>query len=195
MAEGPFAHLDRIGLVRARRIAAQIAPVAAEDPGPPLAALDAMIGAGRTGADAGAGFYRYRNAARTSPARETYNLVGVERSRSLPPETLEERLVLTLVREAAACLGDRIVDSPRDVDVAVTDGAGFPAFRGGPLRYADTLGMPAVLDRLERLADALGERFRPVEILRSPPDPRGCFHAAEVPPGPGIPIATGPGVD
>jgi len=45
-------------------------------------------------------------------------------------------------------------------------GTGFPPFRGGLLRYADTLGIPVLTDRLSRLADAHGERFRPAQMLR-----------------------------
>ena len=45
-------------------------------------------------------------------------------------------------------------------------GAGFPAYRGGLLRYADSSGLPLVVDRLARFADAHGDRYRPAELLR-----------------------------
>jgi 3-hydroxyacyl-CoA dehydrogenase/enoyl-CoA hydratase/3-hydroxybutyryl-CoA epimerase len=57
------------------------------------------------------------------------------------------------------------VREPRDVDVAMVMGTGFPPFRGGLFRWADAVGIPVVADRLSRLADAHGERFRPAGIL------------------------------
>ena len=76
-------------------------------------------------------------------------------------------MVLAMVNEAAICLEERVVRAPRSVDVAMVLGAGFPAFRGGLLRHADALGIPVVVDRLLRLADAHGERFRPADSLQS----------------------------
>jgi len=81
-------------------------------------------------------------------------------------ETLQERMVLAMVNEAAVCLEDGIVREPREVDVAMVFGTGFPPFRGGLLRYADAVGPAVLVDRLARLADAQGERFRPAGLLR-----------------------------
>ena len=74
--------------------------------------------------------------------------------------------MLSMVNEAAVCLEDGVAREPRDVDVAMILGTGFPAFRGGPLRYADAVGIPVLVDRLSRLADGQGERFRPAGLLR-----------------------------
>jgi 3-hydroxyacyl-CoA dehydrogenase/enoyl-CoA hydratase/3-hydroxybutyryl-CoA epimerase len=75
-------------------------------------------------------------------------------------------MVLAMVNEAAVCLEDGVAAEPRDVDVAMVLGAGFPPFRGGLLRHADETGIAVVIDRLSRLADAQGERFRPAGLLR-----------------------------
>jgi 3-hydroxyacyl-CoA dehydrogenase/enoyl-CoA hydratase/3-hydroxybutyryl-CoA epimerase len=75
-------------------------------------------------------------------------------------------MVLSMVSEAVLCLEDGVAREPRDVDVAMVLGTGFPAFRGGPLRYADAVGIPVLVDRLSRLADGQGERFRPSGLLR-----------------------------
>jgi 3-hydroxyacyl-CoA dehydrogenase len=53
-----------------------------------------------------------------------------------------------------------------DLDIAMVTGTGFPPFRGGLLRYADYSGIAVTVDRLARLADAHGERFRPAGLLR-----------------------------
>jgi len=79
---------------------------------------------------------------------------------------LQERMVLAMVNEATICLEDGVVRDPRDVDVAMVYGTGFPPFRGGLLRYADSIGPAVLVDRLSRLADAHGERFRPAGLLR-----------------------------
>jgi 3-hydroxyacyl-CoA dehydrogenase/enoyl-CoA hydratase/3-hydroxybutyryl-CoA epimerase len=73
-------------------------------------------------------------------------------------------MVLAMVNEAAICLQEGVVRQPRDVDVAMVMGTGFPPFRGGLLRHADAVGVPIVADRLGRLAEAQGERFRPAEL-------------------------------
>jgi 3-hydroxyacyl-CoA dehydrogenase/enoyl-CoA hydratase/3-hydroxybutyryl-CoA epimerase len=61
------------------------------------------------------------------------------------------RLFLPMVDEAARCLEERIVMRPREVDMALVLGIAFPAFRGGVLRWADTLGLPVVAEKLERI--------------------------------------------
>jgi 3-hydroxyacyl-CoA dehydrogenase/enoyl-CoA hydratase/3-hydroxybutyryl-CoA epimerase len=114
----------------------------------------------------GRGLYRYQDGRRTSPDGDVYGLAGAPRPRELPPETLQERMVLAMVNEAAYCLEDAVVREPRDVDVGMVMGTGFPPFRGGVLRHADTVGIPLMVDRLSRLADAHGERFRPAESLQ-----------------------------
>jgi 3-hydroxyacyl-CoA dehydrogenase/enoyl-CoA hydratase/3-hydroxybutyryl-CoA epimerase len=74
-------------------------------------------------------------------------------------------MVLAMVNEAAYCLEEAVVRDPRDIDVAMVMGTGFPPFRGGLLRHADAVGIPIVTDRISRLADAQGERFRPATLL------------------------------
>ncbi len=81
-------------------------------------------------------------------------------------EDLLDLLLLPIVNEAAVCLVERVVASPRDVDLAMVLGTGFPPFRGGPLRWADSLGAAEVCRRLERLAGRFGERLAPAPLLR-----------------------------
>ena len=70
-----------------------------------------------------------------------------------------------MLNEAARCLEERIVKDPRDVDFAMIMGTGFAPFRGGPLRYADTVGIGRITENLQRL-NKVGERqFAPCERL------------------------------
>ena len=71
-----------------------------------------------------------------------------------------------MINEASVSLEDGVVREPREVDIAMVMGTGFPPFRGGLLRYADSIGIPIVADRLARLADAHGERLRPAGLLQ-----------------------------
>ena len=76
-----------------------------------------------------------------------------------------ERMTLAMVNEAARCLEEEVVASPAQVDLAMMFGTGFPPFRGGLLRYADTLGLAKVVERLSALAREQGARFEPCALL------------------------------
>ena len=77
------------------------------------------------------------------------------------PPDLQDRLLLPLVNEAVAVLRERIVEDADLIDAGVIFGAGFAPFRGGPIQYARTRGVDAILARLEELRSVHGERFAP----------------------------------
>jgi 3-hydroxyacyl-CoA dehydrogenase / enoyl-CoA hydratase / 3-hydroxybutyryl-CoA epimerase len=166
MPAGPFEVLDRIGLDTAKHAAAVLEAAYGKRIGGAVGLLDAMVAAGRLGGKNGRGFYRYRAGAPAGADPAVAKLAGTSAPKELPGETLQERMVLSMVAEAVLCLEDGVAREPRDVDVALVLGAGFPAFRGGPLRYSDAAGIPVLVDRLSRLADGQGERFRPPGLLR-----------------------------
>ena len=177
MPMGPFELLDQIGLDTAQHVAAVLAGVSgAQVGGTAGAALGTLVQSGRLGRKTGRGFYRYRDGKRTAPDPELPRLLGLSAARALPPETLQERLLLALIHSAVACLEQGVVDTPRDVDLALVLGTGFPPFRGGPLRHADSVGIPIVADRLARLADAHGDRFRPAASLAQMVREQRRFH-------------------
>jgi 3-hydroxyacyl-CoA dehydrogenase/enoyl-CoA hydratase/3-hydroxybutyryl-CoA epimerase len=73
-----------------------------------------------------------------------------------------------MINEAAlVLLEERIVETPDEVDLGMITGTGFPPFRGGLLRYADTVGSQTIADELEVLATRHGERFKPSTPLRN----------------------------
>ena len=74
-------------------------------------------------------------------------------------------MVLTMVNEAARCLEEGVVETPADVDFGMVTGTGWAPFRGGPLRYADSLGVDQVAEMLSRLANEVGPRFAPCDRL------------------------------
>jgi 3-hydroxyacyl-CoA dehydrogenase / enoyl-CoA hydratase / 3-hydroxybutyryl-CoA epimerase len=81
-----------------------------------------------------------------------------------------------MVNEAARCFEEQIVESPGDIDFAMVMGTGFAPFRGGPLRYADSLGARAVVDELSRLAETAGPHYAPSALLREMANSGKRFH-------------------
>jgi 3-hydroxyacyl-CoA dehydrogenase/enoyl-CoA hydratase/3-hydroxybutyryl-CoA epimerase len=83
----------------------------------------------------------------------------------LKENVILDRAILIMVNEAAQCLEEGVVDNARYLDMAMVMGTGFPAFRGGLLRYADSEGLESIVARLRKLEEEYGERFTPAESL------------------------------
>ena len=76
-----------------------------------------------------------------------------------------DRFVYVMLNEACRCLEEKVIENPAYLDMAMITGTGFPPFRGGLLRFADSVGIKKVVDRMNELAEKYGERFKPVELL------------------------------
>jgi 3-hydroxyacyl-CoA dehydrogenase/enoyl-CoA hydratase/3-hydroxybutyryl-CoA epimerase len=133
---------------------------------------------GRQGRKNQKGFYRYSSGKKQGPDESLYALLPTGAGR-LPFETreIQERLVFAFLNEAAHCLQDGVLRSPRDGDVGAVFGLGFPPFLGGPFRYLDHLGARFAVEVLERLAERHGERFRPSGLLVEQSQQGKGFHA------------------
>ena len=166
MPMGPFALLDQIGLDTAQHVGEVLQNAFGQRIGGDDTVVRTLVAAGRLGLKNDKGFYRYKNGKSTVPDTEIPRLLGIGADKDLPPETLQERMVLAMLNEAAVCLQERVARDPRDLDMSLVLGTGFPPFRGGLLRHADAVGIPIIVDRLSRLADAHGERFRPAELMQ-----------------------------
>jgi 3-hydroxyacyl-CoA dehydrogenase len=125
---------------------------------------DLLAEQGRFGQKTGAGFYRYE-AGKRVPDPAVLELIRAEatrlgvRQRAIEPAEIVERCTLALVDEGAHILEEGIARRAADIDVIWCNGYGYPRTRGGPMFYADTLGLPAVLERIRALAAAHGARF------------------------------------
>jgi 3-hydroxyacyl-CoA dehydrogenase/enoyl-CoA hydratase/3-hydroxybutyryl-CoA epimerase len=166
---GPLALLDDVGLDVGAQVAQVLHAAFAERMTPP-AAIARLVSEGRQGRATGRGFYRYddRGGARASrrvPDPGVYALLGVLPATRLPVEEIQMRCALALVNEAVRCFGEGVVRSARDADIGAILGLGFPRFRGGPLRYVDTIGSAETLRRVQGYADRFGERWRPAPLL------------------------------
>src|SRR5207245_2508625 len=129
--------------------------------------LDELVKAGRLGQKSGAGFYSYAKGSKGAddPAFAAILQKCRTAHRSIDAEEITDRLFLPMLVEASRCLTEGIVRDPGDVDMGLLLGIGFPAFRGGILRWADTVGLDKVLAKLAKYAP-LGKRFEPTESMR-----------------------------
>ncbi|MFN8586778.1 MAG: 3-hydroxyacyl-CoA dehydrogenase NAD-binding domain-containing protein [Candidatus Eisenbacteria bacterium] len=164
MPMGPFEVVDEVGLDVAKKVAGVLS-AAFPDRMAPAPLLDQLVAAGRLGRKSGRGFYRHRGRERT-PDAEVRTLLGLGATRrTLTADQLYERMALAIVNEAARCVEEDIVADAGHVDLAMIFGTGFAPFRGGPLRWADTLGLPHVVSRLRALRAEVGARFEPCALL------------------------------
>jgi 3-hydroxyacyl-CoA dehydrogenase/enoyl-CoA hydratase/3-hydroxybutyryl-CoA epimerase/3-hydroxyacyl-CoA dehydrogenase/enoyl-CoA hydratase/3-hydroxybutyryl-CoA epimerase/enoyl-CoA isomerase len=166
MPMGPITLNDLVGLDTSL-YAGRVVNAAFADRAKPTRVLDELVKAGRLGQKSGAGFYSYAKGSRG--ADDPFLAALLERlgarRRDYPQPELQDRLFLPMVTEASRVLTEGIVREPGDVDMGLILGIGFPAFRGGLLRWADSLGLPAVAERLHKY-EALGPRYAPTEQMR-----------------------------
>ena len=118
---------------------------------------------GLFGKKCGKGFYLYQyGKPQPNPAIAQLVINSSPKSTALPNDSiLRDRFVLCMVNEAARCLEEKIVSSPEHLDLALILGAGFPPFRGGLMRYADSLGHEKILVQLKVFESSYGPRFTP----------------------------------
>lgn len=82
-------------------------------------------------------------------------------------QEITDRCMLTMVNEAAKCLEEGVIKNARYLDMAMIMGCGFPAFRGGILKYADSCGIPEIVAKLQNLSQKHGQRFEVSDLLVS----------------------------
>ncbi|HTM78297.1 MAG TPA: 3-hydroxyacyl-CoA dehydrogenase NAD-binding domain-containing protein, partial [Devosia sp.] len=141
--------------------------------GQPLKTYDAIYESGRLGQKAGQGFYRYEKDSRKpipDPAIEDMILdlsrqAGIQR-RAINQQEILERLVYPMINEGARLLEEGIATRSSDIDVVWVYGYGWPAWRGGPMYYADRIGLKHIEARLEHYHRTLGNpSLKPAGLL------------------------------
>jgi 3-hydroxyacyl-CoA dehydrogenase/enoyl-CoA hydratase/3-hydroxybutyryl-CoA epimerase len=163
---GPITLLDEVGL----DIAGKVGHIMHDEFGQRLAPSDSLqrvIDAGRFGRKSRKGFYLYDDAGKKNGIDTTvYEIFAPGRQRiEMPREEIQHRTVFAMLNEAARCLEEEIIRSPRDGDVGAVFGIGFPPFRGGPFRYMDSIGLDALLQQLDELNVRFAGRFEAAPIL------------------------------
>ena len=149
----------------------------------PSEAMRRVVAAGRTGRKGGSGFYRYDAAGTKGEIDESiYSVIGGEKERrEMPADEITQRCVLAMVNEAARCLEEGILRSPRDGDIGAVFGIGFPPFRGGPFRYVDSVGASRLVDELDSLDARFPGRFAAAPLLVELARRQGRFYPVSGP--------------
>ncbi|MBI4715288.1 MAG: hypothetical protein HY760_05025 [Nitrospirae bacterium] len=162
MPMGPFALADLVGL----DVAEKVSMILYDSYGPrmaPAELLSEMVREGRLGTKTGRGFYQYEgndDKGVEALIRKVQERTGVQGTSFSP-----HRLILSMINEAATCLQEGVA-SAADIDMAMMAGTGFPQDKGGPLHYADQIGVDTVLSELQRLKNELGFRFWPAPMIK-----------------------------
>lgn len=135
--------------------------------------IEQLFERGRTGLRDGKGYYRYEPGKRTPLVDpEVTALIeqasveaGLQR-RAIADREILARLILPMINEAAKLIEEGMVERPSDIDLVWQLGYGWPDWKGGPVYHADHLGIAQVLQELQNLQAAHGERFEPAALLR-----------------------------
>ena len=170
MAMGMFAVDDMAGVDVAWRVRQELKHFSEPGVRRPLVA-DRLYEMGRLGQKTGKGWYRYDESRRALPDPDVTALIrtlatsaGVPQ-RTFTDEAIVERSIFALVNEGARVLDEGFALRASDIDVIYTSGYGFPAWRGGPMFYADRVGLSHVLATVRALEAEHGARWTPAPLL------------------------------
>jgi 3-hydroxyacyl-CoA dehydrogenase len=181
MAMGPLAVGDLAGLDVGWRIRKEYRHLTPEGERVPLVA-DQLCEQGRFGQKTGAGWYRYPEGSRTPVADPDVEqlIADCARNASIPrravsPQEIVERTVYALVNEGARILEEGFALRAVDIDIIYINGYGFPAYRGGPMWYADTVSLKKVYDRVRQFEQQHGSLWAPAPLLQQLADAGKTF--------------------
>jgi 3-hydroxyacyl-CoA dehydrogenase/enoyl-CoA hydratase/3-hydroxybutyryl-CoA epimerase len=190
MPMGPLRLIDEIGVDITVDIADTLEKAfGARDRAPEI--LRKMYDAKMLGRKSGGGFYKYegkqqtpnetleewrghseRSEAEPNAVEEPREATSqaAERGPSTPlrsaRDDITNRLTFLMVNEAARCLEEKVVATAEDADYGMVLGTGFPTFRGGPLRYAESYGLEKLVAEMDGIQTRAGEKFAPCDLLR-----------------------------
>lgn len=189
---GPLTLLDEVGLDIAQHAAASLFEAYGERM-QPSTGLDTLSNKERLGKKTGLGFYRHESGRAAQPASDLASFQKEDFARSFSAAEIVDRCILAMVNEAARCLEEQVVAGPVELDLGTVFGTGFAPFRGGLLRYADSLGLDKVVERLEAIASAPdvagrpggSQKFRPADLLARLASEGKTFHELEARPASG----------
>jgi 3-hydroxyacyl-CoA dehydrogenase len=173
MPVGPFGMQDIAGIdvgARIRQYLKAMGKTRAE--GPQSEIPDRLFEMGRYGQKTGAGWYRYEPGSRAripdplieQLAGEAASRRGIERRPISDPEIIS-RVTTALANEGASVVDEGYASRASDIDVIYCYGFGFPRHRGGPMFYAETIGLPTVLERVKEYRARFGDYWRPAPLL------------------------------
>ncbi|MGO9516483.1 MAG: 3-hydroxyacyl-CoA dehydrogenase NAD-binding domain-containing protein [Candidatus Korobacteraceae bacterium] len=171
MAMGPLSVADLAGLDIGWRMRKEFRHLQKPGVRQPLAE-DGLCELGRYGQKTCAGWYKYDENRKQIADPEVAPMVrkwAAEKGivqRQVPAEEIVERCIYTMVNDGARILQEGIALRAGDIDMIYCNGYGFPNYRGGPMWYADTVGLKRVCDRVGHYHQQLGELWEPAPLLR-----------------------------
>ena len=175
MPIGPFAMQDLSGIdidARIRRYLRALGKTRADGPQSDLP--EQLYEMGRYGQKTGAGWYTYPAGSRQGVADPLIDRLAQDAAarRGITPRSVDDdeiisRTMAAVVNEGARILDEGIASSAADIDLIFCHGFGFPRERGGPMFYADTLGLPTVLAQVQEYRARFGDHWKPARLLES----------------------------
>ena len=134
---------------------------------------DRLYELGRYGQKTNAGWYKYETGSRTRIADPVVEEIAADEARksgtarrAISDEEIIARITTALANEGARVLEDGFAIRASDIDVVYVHGLGFPRHRGGPMFYADTVGLPTVLARVQEYRARFGDHWEPAPVLQ-----------------------------
>ena len=184
MSMGPFRMMDLVGLDlgwRARKLANIETPLANK-------ISDALCDQDRFGQKTSKGFYNYSEGSRApNPApenediyKEISNKNNIQR-REISDQEIIDRCILALVNEGARILEEGVAQRSGDMDIVYINGYGFPIWRGGPMFYANQLGLAEVISKMSAFSKLDENFWKPAPLLQKLADSSGAFGEAPAP--------------
>ncbi|GIT97548.1 3-hydroxyacyl-CoA dehydrogenase NAD-binding domain-containing protein [Sulfurovum sp. TSL1] len=161
MPMGAFLLMDEVGV----DIGVEVATVLHTAYGERMAmgkVLDGMLKNGWLGKKSGTGFY---NHGQKRPSINPHIHILQEGETRLDAQAIIQRALYIMINEASRCLEEGVVEDAAYLDMAMVIGIGFPAFRGGLMRYADSVGIAQIVETLKHFSTTYGDRFKPSSLL------------------------------
>jgi len=176
MPMGPFALADEVGLDVGLHVAQTLEQAYGNRMQVALPLSLAHDQLKLLGKKQGKGFYLWKGKESKVNTQLVDALKPKVASKTIDDTTIVERCIMIMINEAAMCLAEEIVTSPEQLDMAMIMGTGFPAFRGGLLKYADQYGLTACIRTLTQLSQDYGERFAPAPHLIAMAEKQQTFY-------------------
>ncbi|MCI0745244.1 MAG: 3-hydroxyacyl-CoA dehydrogenase NAD-binding domain-containing protein [Verrucomicrobia subdivision 3 bacterium] len=178
MPMGPLRLIDEVGVDVSNHVAETISAHFSPRLRTP-SVLGSMLNDGLLGRKSSRGYYLHDKKSRgtdVNPHVDKYQK-GTSAA-ALSRDELRSRMVFLMINEAARCLEEGVVSEPADVDFGMIMGTGFAPFRGGPLRFADEVGIPQIAEEMYKLAHKGEAQFAPCRLLELMAARQEKFYAA-----------------
>lgn len=176
MPMGPIDLIDEIGI----DVGAKVAKILEDSYGRRMEVSSILKNAkekGLYGKKTKLGFYIHKGKKVKVPNPDIYSLVESSSKRTVSDEAVHKRLIYVMINEAARCLEEGVADRPQTIDIGMIMGTGFPPFRAGLLRYADSVGLDNIAKDLKDFEKEIGhERFKPCNYLIDKADKNKKFY-------------------